>query len=65
MRIMNPLENILGYLVSDIKILSDWRYTKAKGEELTAEEAASITDFATFEKLYITFSVNENEEENI
>ena len=64
-RIKDPLENILGYLVSDIKILSDWRYTKAKGEELTAEEAASITDFATFEKLYITFSVNENEEENI
>lgn len=64
-RIKDPLENILGYLVSDIKILSDWRYTKAKGEELTAEEAASITDFATFEKLYITFSINENEEESI
>ena len=64
-RIKDPLENILGYLVSDIKILSDWRYTKAKGEELTAEEAANITDYSTFERLYITFSINENEDESI
>lgn len=63
-RIKEPLENILDYLVSDIKLLSDWKYTKAKGEELTAAEAAAITDFAIYEKLYVTFSVNKNEEDN-
>lgn len=63
-RIKDPLENILDYLVFDIKILKDWKYTKAKGEELSAEEAESITDYANFEKLYITFSMNESEEEN-
>lgn len=63
-RIKDPLENILDYLVFDIKILKDWKYTKAKGEELSAEEADNITDYASFEKLYITFSMNESEEEN-
>lgn len=61
-RIKERLENALDFLVSDIKILSDWRYSKAKGEELTAEEAANIAEYSIFENLYVYFTMNENEE---
>lgn len=61
-RIKDRLENALDFLVSDIKILSDWKYTKAKGEELTEEEAENIAEYSIFENLYISFTMNENEE---
>lgn len=61
-RIKDRLENALEFLVSDIKILSDWRYSKAKGEELTEEEAANIAEYSIFENLYVYFTMNENEE---
>lgn len=61
-RIKEPLENALDFLVNDIKILSDWKYTKAKGEELSEEEAANIAEYSIFENLYVTFTMNENEE---
>lgn len=53
-RIKEPFENALDELVR-MNLLSDWRYVKAKAEELTEEEAYTITDYKTFSSLYVLF----------
>lgn len=53
-RIKEPLEKNLDYL-HEFGLLADWKYTHEKGKQLTDEEAASITKYADFIKLYIEF----------
>ena len=54
-RIKEPFENALDTLTG--KVISDWNYTKAKGEPLTDEEAESITDYKNFSNLLIQFEI--------
>lgn len=56
--IKEPLEKALEALVQ-CGFLADWQYTKAKAVPLTDEEAAQITDYETFSKLYIQFVVRD------
>lgn len=53
-RIKEPFENALDELVR-MNLLNDWRYVKARAEELTEEEAYTISDYKTFSKLYVLF----------
>ena len=39
--------------------MKDWHYVKAKGEELTEEEAYNIDNFEDFTNLYIMFELTE------
>ena len=55
-RIKEPFEKALDE-VTRVGTLKDWRYTHAKGIELTEEEAQNITDYNTFKDLYITFEI--------
>lgn len=55
-RIKEPLEEALCYLMSPIGYLEDWKYTHAKGVELTDEEAAAITSYEDFAKLFLQFT---------
>lgn len=56
--IKEPFEKALDTLYK-CGYLADWQYTKAKAVPLTDEEAAAITDYETFSKLYIQFSVKD------
>lgn len=55
-RIKEPFEAALDE-VTRVGTLKDWKYTHAKGIELTEEEAQNITDYSTFKELYITFEM--------
>ena len=55
-RIKDVFETALDKLV-DVGLLSDWRYTLAKGEELTDSDAYNITDYETFRDLYLQFEL--------
>lgn len=57
--IKEPFEKALDTLYK-CGFLEDWQYTKAKAVPLTDEEAAAITDYETFSKLYIQFSVKDS-----
>ena len=54
-RIKEPLEVALDELTKE-GVLKDWKYTHAKGVELTEEEASNINGYADFEKLYLQFT---------
>lgn len=54
-RIKEPLEKALDELTAE-EILRDWKYTHARGIDLTEEEAYSITSYADFAKLYLHFT---------
>lgn len=54
-RIKEPLERALDTLTQE-GILKDWKYTHARGIDLTEEEAYNITRYEDFSKLYILFS---------
>lgn len=55
-RIKEPFEKALDTLLSN-GTLKDWKYTHAKGVELTDEEAYNITRYEDFSKLYIQFTL--------
>lgn len=55
-RIKEPFENALDELTA-CGVLSDWKYVKAKAKPLKEDEAANITDYHTFESLYIQFDL--------
>lgn len=55
-RIKDRFENALDE-VTRAGTISSWKYTHAKGLELTDEEAQNITDYNTFKDLYITFEM--------
>lgn len=55
-RIKDRFENALDE-VTRAGTIKEWRYTHAKGIELTDEEAQNITDYTTFKELYITFEM--------
>jgi len=54
-RIKEPFERALDTLTQE-EILKDWRYTHAKGIDLTEEEAYSITRYEDFANLYLRFT---------
>ena len=54
-RIKEPFEKALDELTGGL--LSDWKYTHAKGVDLTEEEAYTLTDYEDFSKLYITYEL--------
>ena len=54
-RIKEPLEESLDYLTQE-NLLKSWEYTHAKGVPLTDEEAANITKYEDFSKLYLLFT---------
>lgn len=54
-RIKEPLERALDVLLQE-GILKDWKYTHAKGVDLTEEEAYNLTSYEDFEKLYLHFT---------
>lgn len=54
-RIKEPLEQALDTLTQE-EVLKDWKYTHAKGVELTEKEARNITSYEDFEKLYLQFT---------
>lgn len=56
--IKEPFENALDELTR-CGLLEDWKYTKAKAVPLTDEEAAEITDYYAFSKLYVQFSLKD------
>lgn len=56
--IKEPFEKALDAL-HQCGFLADWQYTKAKAVPLTDEEAAAITDYEAFSKLYIQFVVKD------
>lgn len=56
-KIKNPLEEALDNLVR-AGIISDWKYTHAKGVDLTDEEAYNISSYQDFIKLYVEFTIN-------
>lgn len=58
-RIKEPLEAALDRITGAGQYLKDWKYTHAKGEELTDSEAANISTYQDFEKLYIVFTPQE------
>ena len=53
-RIKARFETALDEVVR-VGTLKEWHYTRARGIELTAEEARNITDYNTFKDLYVTF----------
>ena len=55
-RIKEPFEKALDE-VTRAGTISNWKYTHAKGVELTDEEAQNITDYELFKDLYITFEI--------
>lgn len=55
-RIKEPLENALDTLTKE-GILTDWKYTHARGIDLTEEEAYTITSYEDFAKLYLHFTL--------
>ena len=57
-RIKEPFENALDELTR-CGLLEDWKYTHAKAAELTDEEATNITDYTTFSKLYVQFTLRD------
>lgn len=57
-RIKEPFENALDELTR-CGLLEDWQYTHAKAVELTDEEATTITDYETFSKLYVQFTLKD------
>lgn len=54
-RIKEPFERALDQLTG--VLISDWKYVKAKGVELTDQEAGQIDSYDTFTNLYIEFSL--------
>jgi len=56
-RIKSPFEAALDALTG--KVIKDWEYVKAKGEQLTEEEAYNITDYESFNSLLIQFELIE------
>ena len=54
-RIKEPLERALDVLTAE-GVLKDWKYTHAKGVDLTEDEAYSITSYPEYEKLYLLFT---------
>lgn len=58
-RIKEPLEAALDRITGAGQYLKDWKYTHAKGEELTDSEAANISTYQDFEKLYLVFTPQE------
>lgn len=52
-RIKEPLEVALDTITGTV--ISDWEYTRAKGEKLTDAEAANITTYEVFSDLYVQF----------
>lgn len=54
-RIKEPLERALDTLTEE-GILKDWKYTHAKGVDLTEEEAYNITSYEDFNTLYLHFT---------
>lgn len=56
--IKEPFENALDELTR-CGLLEDWQYTHAKAVPLTDEEAAGITDYYTFSKLYVQFTLKD------
>lgn len=57
-RIKEPFENALDAL-TQCGFLADWQYTHAKAKPLTDEEAANITDYETWAKLYVQFVIKD------
>lgn len=55
-RIKNPLENALNIL-QDKEILKYWEYSNTKGTPLR-DEQIEISNYKTFEELYIHFEIN-------
>lgn len=53
-RIKEPLEKALEVLIKE-KILESWKYTHAKGIDLTDDEAYNIDSYDKFSKLYLQF----------
>lgn len=56
--IKEPFEKALDAL-TQCGFLADWQYTKAKAVPLSDEEAAAITDYETFSKLYVQYVVKD------
>lgn len=56
-RTKEPFEKALDALTG--KVISNWEYTRAKGEKLTEEEAYNITDYETFLSLFVQFELLE------
>lgn len=54
-RIKEPLEKALDTLTQE-GVLKDWKYTHAKGVDLTEEEAYNITSYEDFAQLYLHFT---------
>ena len=54
-RIKEPLERALDTLTQE-GVLKDWKYTHAKGVDLTEEEAYTITRYEDYAKLYLHFT---------
>lgn len=61
-RIKEPFENALDELTG-AGVLTDWKYTHAKGIDLTEEEAYSIMDYDTFINLYIEYDLKDPEDQ--
>lgn len=57
-RIKEPLERALDELTG-AQILRDWKYTHAKGVDLTKEEAYSINSYSDYEKLFLHFTLED------
>lgn len=55
-RIKEPLERALDELTA-AQILKDWKYTHARGVDLTDEEAENITSYSDYSKLYLHFTL--------
>ena len=56
--IKEPFEKALDALTS-CGLLADWQYTRAKAKPLTDEEAAEITDYESWSKLYVHFTLKD------
>ena len=57
-RIKEPFERALDSLTEE-GVLQDWKYTHAKGIELTEEEAYNITSYSDFIQLYLRFTLTD------
>lgn len=56
--IKEPFEKALDALTG-CGLLADWQYTRAKAKPLTDEEAAEITDYESWSKLYVHFTLKD------
>lgn len=54
-RTKEPFEKALDVLTG--KVIKNWEYVKAKGEQLTEEEAYNITDYEAFINLLVQFEL--------